>query len=154
MGKNHLNPSLIPKSAVNTKKKKLHYIDKNVAQLEGTTENGDTHKVFMSTKFLQHKYQCFSEWTKEEMKGFWSFNENIHKATWHEIYQSSGKKGKSGFAYTKIDSNCYPNSPFKKSLSPDVTLFELRVSQKARVHGFRMKSVFFLCWLDRNHTLT
>jgi hypothetical protein len=37
--------------------------------------------------------------------------------------------------------------------NPDLTFFELRVTQQARVHGFRVKSAFFLVWLDREHRI-
>lgn len=36
-------------------------------------------------------------------------------------------------------------------LSREIQFIELRVSQRARVHGFRMKSAFFLVLLDRDH---
>jgi len=42
---------------------------------------------------------------------------------------------------------------FKKSLDDQIELFELRVDNEKRVHGFRMKSIFYLCWLDRGHKI-
>jgi hypothetical protein len=32
-------------------------------------------------------------------------------------------------------------------------IFELRINGKIRVHGFREKSVFYLCMLDREHRI-
>jgi len=36
-------------------------------------------------------------------------------------------------------------------LSPEISLIELRVSQKMRVHGFQSQSAFFMVLLDREH---
>jgi hypothetical protein len=36
-------------------------------------------------------------------------------------------------------------------ISEDVLFYGLRVTDKARVHGFFVDSVFFLVWLDRKH---
>ena len=46
-----------------------------------------------------------------------------------------------------------PNNNIKQKLSKDITFYEFRVSQKARVIGFREDAIFFLCWLDRNHRI-
>lgn len=36
-------------------------------------------------------------------------------------------------------------------LSEDIGFFELRISQKIRVHGFQAQTAFFLVLLDRGH---
>jgi hypothetical protein len=69
------------------------------------------------------------------------------------LYQQSGKNNKSGFGYTEIDRKQYPNSEFRNKLSPDITLFEVRASDKIRLHGFRHGAVFYICWLDKNHEI-
>jgi hypothetical protein len=53
-----------------------------------------------------------------------------------------------------MDIDNYPNIKFKKQLSPDITIFELRVNKRIRVHGFRDESVFYICWLDKEHEIS
>lgn len=144
--------SIIPNSAADSKDKKQTFISKEAASLKNQIESdSDDANVLMSIKYLQHDFQCFSEWESAEMKSFWAFNKKLHEHTWKKVYQTAGPKN--GLAYDKIDYKKYPDSDFKKELSKDHTLFELRVTDKARVHGFRLKGIFYLCWLDRNHII-
>ncbi|RSK41324.1 hypothetical protein [Mangrovimonas spongiae] len=129
------------------------YINKDALKLEDFEQVGNNAYVFLSLKYIQHKTQCFSEWSNQEMASFWNFNELIHNTTWQLVYASARKRNKSGLAYTVIDKKNYPKTQFSNKLSDDVTLFELRLNQKIRVHGFRHKSIFYLCWLDRSHNL-
>jgi hypothetical protein len=46
-----------------------------------------------------------------------------------------------------------PDAHFADTISEDVSWCELRVTQKARVVGFRAEHAFFLVFLDRNHEL-
>lgn len=151
MGNNHKKVSLIPSNAASGKTK---FIDSEAASLDYFEKDGNSSSVLISFKHIQHEFQCFSDWSKSEMKDFWNFNAKLHEYTWQDVYATSRKKNKTGFAYTEIPFKKYPGSEFKEKLSKDITLFELRVNQKIRVHGFRLKSVFFLCWLDRNHEIT
>ena len=41
----------------------------------------------------------------------------------------------------------------KDILSPDITFSELKVTEKARIHGFQVGAAFYLVWLDRNHEI-
>ena len=142
------------KESVADQKKSSSYINKNAASLIGSNDNGDDLKLIISFLHLQNDFQCFSDWEKHEMSDFWAFYKKVHEYTWSNVYSTARKSQKSGIAYTIIPIKKYPNPDFKKSLSEDITLFELRVSDKIRVHGFRNKSVFYICWLDRNHTIT
>jgi hypothetical protein len=154
MGNKHLNSSLIPKSVA--KKENTVFINKEAALLLKNNNEGDSAFVFTSLRFIQHNYQCFHEWTKSEMREFWNFNSSIHEKTWTIVYGTAtkNKRSKSGLAYTTMAVNKYPNPEFKKQLSPDITIFELRVSRKIRVHGFRADSIFYICWLDKGHSIS
>jgi hypothetical protein len=144
---------IIPKAA--SIDKGALFIDKNVSLLSSDfAVEGNSAKVFLSLRFIQSNYQRFSEWDKMDMNCFWKFNKDIHEYTWQQVLNTSGKKDKSGLAYTEIPKIKYPNPEFKNTLSNDITLFELRLSSKIRVHGFRHKSILYLCWLDRNHKIT
>jgi hypothetical protein len=154
MGKNHLNKSLIPKSAAQNNTQ--IYINKDATSLFNPNTEGNSAYVFISLRFIQSDHQCFNEWTKQEMKDFWSFNSSIHDKTWSLVYGSAtkNKRNKSGLGYTVMDIDNYPNIKFKKQLSPDITIFELRVNKRIRVHGFRDESVFYICWLDKEHEIS
>lgn len=149
---NHLQRSLIPKTSASLNLETT-YLNKNVAELEGWKDEGDKAKVFVSTRYIQYKYQCFSVWSSTEMKSFWNFQELVSNMSWEQVYQTARKKKKNGVAYTTITKKTYPKSKFLNSLSPDITLFELRVSQESRVHGFRSGPVFYVCWLDKGHDI-
>lgn len=87
------------------------------------------------------------------MKVFWDFLDKLHNYTWQQIYDGSRKSDKAGLALTRIPKRNYPDGEFRKSLDEQIELFEFRVDQSKRVHGFRMKSLFYLCWLDKNHRI-
>ncbi len=110
---------------------------------------------FVVLKYFDSSHQCFSTWSKESLSSFTSFIDKLSKVTWNDIYKSApkGSNGKkTSFGYTvHKDKSVLPNQTIVKKLSEDLTFFELRVSQEARVHGFRAKSAFFLIWLDQNH---
>lgn len=117
---------------------------------------GNHAKAFLSIRLVQHSYQCFAEWDSQDMQSFWRFVTTLHNLTWQQIFATATKdpKYKTGVGYTVIEARNYPNEDFKDTLDPETTFFELRVDQQRRVHGFRDKSIFYLCWLDRNHALT
>jgi predicted O-linked N-acetylglucosamine transferase (SPINDLY family) len=153
MGKKKKQGGFISSNATQKKDNTNKFIDKSALKLDEFSSEGNNANVFLSLKYTQHKTQCFSDWTNQEITIFWNFNETIHKTTWQNVYASARKKNKTGLAYTTIEKKQYPKTAFSNNLSEDVTLFELRLNQKIRVHGFRHKSIFYLCWLDREHKL-
>lgn len=122
--------------------------------VEDIESNGNEKNVFISIKHLQSNFECFCDWSKSDMGFFWNFNNFLHSLTWEQVYSTSRKNYKAGVAYTVISRSRYIKIPFIKSLSPEITMFELRVSDRIRVHGFRDKSIFNLCILDKDHRLT
>lgn len=134
--------------------KENKFIDKKALNLVDVDLEGNTSNVFVSLLHLQFDFQCFSAWTKQEMNLFWTFNRDIHDKTWQDVYSTARKQNKTGLAYTILAKDKYPNSDFTKNLSKDITTFELRLNHKIRVHGFRNKNIFYICWLDKNHEIT
>lgn len=153
MSKKHHQNSIIPKQAAETPNTSYQYVTKNAGLLNGWKLDGNNAFVMASIRFLQHEYECFSDWGKQEMKVFWNFIEKLHNYTWQNLLDGARKTGKSGFAPTKIKKSQYPGGNFKNSLGDDIELFELRVDQGKRVHGFRVDAVFYICWLDKNHRI-
>ena len=153
LGMNSKGKSLIPQynpNKINVSTKP--YINKNTALMYGWLQEGNTANIFVSIRFVQHDYQCFSSWSKSEMTSFWEFLTKIHDYTWVMFLGQSGKQEKSGFGYTVLPVDKYPKR-FTEQIDPTVTFFELRITDKARVHCFRDKSICYICWLDRNHTI-
>lgn len=108
--------------------------------------------VILTLVYFQHEKQCFSDWNKREMTKFWGFSRKLHQMSWLQVYETASKGAdKRGMAYTVIPREKYIGVDFIKNLSDDINMFELRVDDKMRVHGFREKQFFHLCLLDREH---
>jgi len=109
--------------------------------------------VSVSLKYYDSNFECFSKWGKTDLKSFSAFIKKLGKRTWDQVKETGGKIGdKTGLGYTPHkDKSKLPTVP--EGLSEDIDFCELRVTQKARVHGFHLKSVFFLVWLDQNHKM-
>ena len=116
-------------------------------------EKDNTLRSHVNLKYYNYAHQCLSQWTSEELSNFSEFTNKLTSMTWEQIYKTGGKSGnKTGVGYTPHSKkNKLPNQGIVSGLSEDISFFELRVNQKARVHGFRSGSSFFLVWLDRNH---
>lgn len=117
------------------------------------TKRDETPDV--SLKYYDEKFQCFSDWDVDDLKSFSSFVKNISQSNWTQIFKSGGKSGeKTGFGMTyHKDRSKLPNHSKLSLISEEIPFFELRVTQKARVHGFRSVSTFFLVWLDKDHAV-
>ena len=106
----------------------------------------DESHPYIVLKYLKTNFECFSDWTPQELKQFSSFINKLHSSNWVDISRSSG------FGMTIFKRKKLPEEIIKLShVSQDIPFFELRITQKARVHGFRLHSAFFLVLLDRNH---
>lgn len=134
--------------------KTLQYLNEKEAEILGFDKDGNNSCAYVYLKYYDHRHQCFSEWSRDELELFSSFVEKLRNTIWTDIYKSGGAQHKSGLGYTvckQID--LLPNQDIVNLLSEDTTFFELRVSQEARVHGFRSKNAFCLIWLDKNHEI-
>lgn len=124
---------------------------------DGSKENSFKKNPYVVLKYFQESWECFSEWEKAELKLFTNFLQTISNHTWETVYKSAGKGvNKAGLGYTpyKIEEMKSGSSHLKKvrnSISDDLDFFELRVSQKIRVHGFQSQAAFFLVLLDKDH---
>lgn len=150
--KKHNERSSVPQSTVSVVTKDT-YINKVAALTKFGTENADNSLVFVSIRFVKHEFECFSTWRGEEMKLFWDFIRMIHQYTWNMLRQTGGKgANKAGMGYTLISPDKYPEA-LSKDIDPSSNLFELRVSQKARVHCFRDKTICYIYLLDKDHRI-
>lgn len=112
----------------------------------------DNEQPWVSLKYYYPPFECLSEWNAEELKAFSEFCQKLGRMKWNDVYKTGGQLGnKTGLGYTVHKTTQLPASPDLSHLSADITYFELRVDQAARVHGFRVREAFFLVWLDRQH---
>jgi hypothetical protein len=148
--------NLIPKGSADLPSKGPKFLNTNVTELRSYKEYGNNATVMVSLRYLRYEQECLSDWTKEKVKKFWEFLSKIHFVTWQQLYSQATKKAgeKVGYGYTPLPTTIYPETEFKNSLSPDITLFELRIDNKSRVHGFRDEAFFYILWLDENHKIT
>jgi hypothetical protein len=101
--------------------------------------------VSVSLKYWHSGTQCFSDWQSKELKRLTRFIDRAQSLTASQIKTDPGliwktHRGPAARGFSR-----------PSSLSEDIPLTELRVSDKARVHGAMIDQTFFLVWLDRNH---
>lgn len=123
-------------------------IEKEIIGLANSGESSDNKQAYVALKYFDKNFECFSEWNSDELSCFSNFVDKINRLTWKEIKSHSGLQLKSIEKAQGL-----PNNDIKEKLSRDITFCEMRINQKARVVGFRRNSIFFLCWLDRNHRI-
>jgi hypothetical protein len=93
-------------------------------------------------RYFQQRYQCLSDWQKDELK---------YLATW-----MAKQATKTVSQITSVTQTCHAHKGKKTlpaSVSPDVRLYGLDVTAGARVHGFFTDNTFYLVWLDRSHAI-
>lgn len=152
----------LPKGKIQDQAKavvKLSPLEEKAFSLANALSGGsaDQDNPFVTLKYYREAFECFSAWEKDELKAFSDFVSALRDRTWRQVLETSGKENKAGLAYTPYDvattkggAEDHLNS-VKKLIGEDIPFFELRVTQKIRVHGFRMKAAFFLVLLDREH---
>jgi hypothetical protein len=119
-------------------------------------ENGSHHTAYVALKYYDPNAQCLSCWTKSELEALSGFIQKVSQMTWSQIHKSGGRRGrKVGLGYTLHKDNSMLPAKAKtlNTVSEDTNYFELRVTKRARVHGFRANSTFFLVLLDKDHEL-
>lgn len=118
-------------------------------------DNGQ-QTAYVALKYYDPTAQCFSCWAKGELEAFSNFVRKVSQMTWEQIRRSGGSAGHKtglGFAFHKDNAVLPSKAKTLQTVSEDTNYFELRISQKARVHGFRANSTFFLVLLDKDHEL-
>lgn len=103
--------------------------------------------VSISLKYYSSSCECFSMWGKRELKKL--------TGTIDKISQYSSEQLKS----TKSLCDIHKGNPSERrfsipeTISIEISIYEIKVdpSNKLRVHGFFVRDIFFLLWLDRKH---
>lgn len=107
------------------------------------------NKVSISLRYYQKKPECWSEWNDRELKSFTKVVVQLRDQTSDEI-KGRGTRGSPAcrMHVGEVKTAGFVRPP---EISPDISFHELKVTDKARLHGFFLGEVFFLVWLDRNH---
>lgn len=106
-------------------------------------------RVSISLRYYQKKPECWSDWSERELKAFTKMIGQLRDQTSEEIKG----RGATGSPPCKIHKGECKTSGFTRptEISEDLAFYELKATDKARLHGFFVDNVFFLVWLDRNH---
>lgn len=139
MGK-YINSSVVPKGNQEL------YLKPYIVDYLGLDKSEDS-PVYISLKYYDSGFECFSDWTSQELKSFSDLIKKLSKTTWDRIKRGTGGLG----CKVHKERKHLPKREILKSISPESTLVEMRVNGTARIHGFIVKSSFFLVWLDREH---
>jgi len=104
--------------------------------------------VSISLRYYRRQTECFSKWKSSDLKKFGAL---VDKLRGHNANTLTGSK----LCSMHKGPPAQDRFALPESLSPDLTLHELRVDQsnKARIHGVLWGETFFLVWLDRNHAV-
>lgn len=138
----------------------LSALEEKVFSLSSLSVGGsaDQDVPFVTLKYYRESFECFSAWESDELKSFSGFVRSLRLRTWQQVLQTSGKgDSKTGLGYTPYKVSATKGGvkehllAVREAIGEDIPFFELRVTQKIRVHGFRMKAAFFLVLLDREH---
>lgn len=140
----------VPQSVAKLKDiKGLTYLEKVEKKVLSIDE--DDPKPYIVLKYYHPGYQCFSTWNKDNLKAFSALIEKMRTVHWSLLV---GKHAL-GFKINKYDDKLPKGDVqcLKDILSPDITFSELKVTEKARIHGFKIGAAFYLVWLDKNHDI-
>jgi hypothetical protein len=137
-------PKLLPEEIAQKERKTIYLSPSEANYLGLPAEDLPAH---ISLKYFDGSYECFSVWQQRELRAFTKFIEKLREHNWEDVKKTAG------FGYAEHNRQHLPRKRILTLISPETTIFELRVTQTARVHGFKIQSVFFLVWLDRNHQI-
>lgn len=139
--------SQIPKPP---QKKQQSRIPEQATQLNRPSSTDDEHPSFRFTYADKNRW-LLSDWTSSEINDLIEGLKKIEKYTWGQIKgHGSKKRGESvGTGYKLI--NIHPTLP--DNMPEDERLSEMRIDEKKRIFGFRVQSVYYIIWFDRDHSV-
>lgn len=110
-------------------------------EVEDKTDYFSKPPVFSFLNVDSNRWKL-SEWKGKELSDLINCFQKMEQLTWHEIMKHDGLKVKP-----------LKDVPKPSYISEDVTMFEIRVCQLKRIHGFIDKNIFNLVWFDRGHSV-
>ena len=133
-----------------SQKKQLSRIPEQATQLNRPSSADDEHPSFRFTYADKNRW-VLSDWSSSEINDLIEGLKKIEKYTWAQIRcRGSKKPGESvGTGYKLIDK--HPALP--ENIPEDERLSEMRIDEKKRIFGFRVQSVYYIIWFDRDHSV-
>jgi hypothetical protein len=107
-------------------------------------KSGKDDRVGINLRHFQKDFECFSSWTREELKLFSNLVVKLAARTQSQITTTTQT------CHSHLGKKLKQKLP--PGISPEVGLYELDVTDKARIHGFFIHSTFYI-WLDRAHRI-
>lgn len=120
------------------------------AAVRASTSANSACNAWVALKYYASSFECFSEWNANDLKALTKFLDTVTSCGWDALYRHSGLRLKS-FKVDAADAGQTQLKSVHDVLSPDIDFFEFRITQRARVHGFRAADAFFLVLLDKDH---
>ena len=109
--------------------------------LEAPEEPRSDYPVF-SFMHVADKHCLLSKWRGKELDELIEALKTMEQLTWDRIGTHNGLR------FTPISN---PAKPLPERVSPDETIYEIRVCSVKRVFGYRTGNVFRILWFDREH---
>ena len=90
-----------------------------------------------------HNKTCsISDWNGREFKLLIDCFQKIEKLSWKQIQSDPG---------LNFERNKNIALPLPSNFPPDANLCSIRVNQKMRLYGYRVREFFYIVWFDKNH---
>ncbi|MDA7981873.1 MAG: hypothetical protein MPJ82_04540 [Alphaproteobacteria bacterium] len=100
--------------------------------------------VGVNLRFFRRSHECFSDWQKKELKQFALRVEKMARLTEAQAMSDN-------YGHAHRGDNAATADLLPRGISGDTPVYSMRVTRKARVHGFFSGGDFYLIALDRNH---
>ncbi len=133
-----------------SQKKQPSRIPEQATQLNRPSSADDEFPSFRFTYADKNRW-VLSKWSSSEINDLIEGLKKIERYTWAQIQCHGSKKpGESvGTGYKLIDN--HPDLP--DNIPEDTRLSEMRIDDKKRIFGFRVQSVYYIIWFDRDHSV-
>jgi hypothetical protein len=133
-----------------SQKKQPSRIPEQATQLNRPSSADDERPSFRFTYADKNRW-VLSKWSSSEINDLIEGLKKIERYTWAQIQCHGSKKpGESvGTGYKLIDN--HPDLP--DNIPEDTRLSEMRIDDKKRIFGFRVQSVYYIIWFDRDHSV-
>lgn len=131
----------MPQKKVPKRKLKKSTLPSKAFELKDETNYFKMSPVFKFYSADSNKW-TLHEWNSNELKDLIKTFKQMEQIPWNNILQHGG------FRIKAIkDINPPPH------ISPDETIYEIRVCKVKRIFGFIDKNIFNLVWFDRDHSV-
>lgn len=108
-------------------------------------EGGTDHlPPYFSFKHACSNHFQLSDWQSGEIAELMETFRRMEQLNWHEIHKHRGLN------YKQVDPRTF-SKDLPEFISPDLSIYEVKVTKRARLFGYRLKNIFHIIWFDRNH---